>query len=476
MGFHLAVGRELGRFRFFNGPISEYTYIQNIQRNCRVAMMGLKNWKRWAIFGLLGLCLSWMVSCGGTNSPETGKGQPPKGKTEIKFWTMSLEDKYKDYFKGLIANFEKQNPTLAVNWHDEPWATMQTKILAAVSSKTAPDVVNLNPAFAAQLAGRDAWLTLNDKVDAKTQSGYLSSSWKASTFNGKIFGLPWYLTSRIAIYNSDLFKKAGLSAPPKTYTELATIAKVIKEKTKKYAFFVTAVPEDSGEIMESFVQMGVKLIDAQGKAAFNSPEGKAAFDFWTNLRKEDLIPPEVTTEGHRYAVEQFQAGQTALLFSGPEFLSEIATNAPGIAKVALAAPQIMGSTGKKNVAVMNVVIPKDTEHPDAAVKFALFLTNPQNQLSFAKAAKVLPSTTASLQDPYFSKIAPDASSLDKALIVSASQLTDAEVLIPMNRNIKSLQRILYENLQATMNNTKTTEQALKDAEQAWNQEYTVKGS
>jgi putative chitobiose transport system substrate-binding protein len=443
---------------------------------CRVAMMGLKSWKRWAIFGLLGLCLSWMVSCGGTNSPETGKGQIPEGKTEIKFWTMSLEEKYKDFFKGLIANFEEENPTLTVKWHDYDWSTMKTQILAAVSSKTAPDVVNLNPDFAAQLAGRKAWLELDDKIDSKTKSGYLPVAWEANKFDGKIFGLPWYLTSRIAIYNSDLFKKAGLSTPPKTYAELATVAKVIKEKTKKYAFFVTAVPEDSGEIMESFVQMGVKLIDAQGKAAFNSPEGKAAFDFWTNLRKEDLIPPEVTTQGHRYAVEKFQAGETALLFSGPEFLPDIITNAPDIAKVSLAAPQITGSSGKKNVAVMNVVIPKDSEHPDAAVKFALFLTNPQNQLSFAKAANVLPSTTASLQDAYFSKVAPDASSLlNKALIVSASQLKDTEVLIPMHRDIKSLQRILYENLQATMYKTKTTEQALKDAEQAWNQEYTVKG-
>jgi putative chitobiose transport system substrate-binding protein len=440
-------------------------------------MIGFKNWKRWAIFGLLGLCLSWMVSCGGTNSSETGKNSPvPGSKTEIEFWTMQLQPKFTDYFNGLIGNFEKENPTLKVRWVDVPWTAMQSKILAAVSSKTAPDVVNLNPDFAAQLAGRNAWLTLDDKVDAKTQSAYLPSIWKASMLNGKSFGIPWYLTSRIAIYNSDLFKKAGLGAPPKTYAELATVAKTIKAKTGKYAFFMTAVPEDSGEIMESFVQMGVKLIDAQGRAGFNSPEGKSAFEFWSNLYQQGLIPPEVTTEGHRHAVELYQSGQTALLSSSPEFLSAIATDAPDISKVSLAAPQLTGSTGKKNVAVMNVVIPKDTEHPDAAVKFALFLTNAQNQLSFAKAANVLPSNIASLQDAYFSKAAPNASSLDKARVVSAAQMKDAEVLIPTLKDIKSLQKILYENLQATMLKQKTVEQALKDAEQSWNQEYAVKGS
>ncbi|HEY9826169.1 MAG TPA: sugar ABC transporter substrate-binding protein [Stenomitos sp.] len=437
----------------------------------RFMMLGFKHWKRWALFGLLGLCLSWLVSCG-NSPPDTGKSPNASGKTEIEFWTMQLQPKFTDYFNTLIKSFETENPTLAVRWVDVPWTAMQSKILAAVSSKTAPDVVNLNPDFAAQLAGRNAWLELDDKkVEPKVREEYLSNIWKASTLNGKSFGLPWYLTSRIAIYNSDLFQKAGIAAPPKTYAELAGVARAIKEKTGKYAFFMTAVPGDSGEIMESLVQMGVKLIDAQGRAAFNTPEGKAAFQYWADLYKQGLIPPEVMTEGHRHAVELYQSGQTALLSSSPEFLDTIATNAPDIAKVSVAAPQISGSTGKKNVAVMNVVIPKDTDQPDAAVKFALFLTNPKNQLSFAKSANVLPSTTQSLQDPYFSKLESNASAKDKARIVSASQMKDAEVLIPTLKDIKSLQKVLYENLQAAMLNQKTPEQALKDAEQAWNQEY-----
>jgi putative chitobiose transport system substrate-binding protein len=434
-------------------------------------MTGLKNWKRWVIFGLLGLCLSWLVSCTSDSTPETGKGTDEKGKATIEFWTMQLQPKFTDYFNGMIKTFEKENPAIAVKWVDVPWTAMQSKILTAVSSQTAPDVVNLNPDFAAQLAGRNAWLDLDSKVDAKVRSEYLPNIWKASTLNGKTFGLPWYLTSRVAIYNKDIFQKAGLKNPPSTYAELATDAKIIKEKTGKYAFFMTAAPGDSGEILESFVQMGVKLIDAQGRAAFNTVEGKAAFQYWANLYQQKLVPLEITTEGHRHGVELYQSGQTALLSSSPEFLGGIATDAPDIAKVSVAAPQITGSTGKKNVAVMNVVIPKNTKQPDAAVKFAVFLTNPKNQLSFAKAANVLPSTLTSLQDSYFSKVNADATSIDKARVVSAGQMKQAEVLVPTLKDIKSLQKILYENLQAVMLKQKTADQALKDAEKAWNQEY-----
>ncbi|MBW4638784.1 MAG: sugar ABC transporter substrate-binding protein [Gloeocapsa sp. UFS-A4-WI-NPMV-4B04] len=426
-----------------------------------------KTWKKLGIFALLGLLLSWSVSCstGNLNS----KAQQAGGESgQIEFWTMQLQPQFTDYFKNLISSFEAENPRIKVTWVDVPWSAMESKILTAVSAKTAPDVVNLNPDFASQLATRNAWLDLDANVPADARSTYLPNIWKASTLNGKSFGIPWYLTTRLTIYNTDLLKKAGISKPPATYTELAAAARQIKDQTGKYAFFTTFVPEDSAEVLESFVQMGVTLVDAQGKAAFNTPQGKAAFQYWVDLYKNGLLPREVLTQGHRQAIELYQAGETAMLGSGPEFLKVIATNAPAIAKVSATAPQITGNTGKKNVAVMNLIIPRDTDQPQAALKFALFVTNNENQLAFAKAASVLPSTVQALSDPYFKTLKPDASSLEKARVVSASQLQQAEVLIPAMKNLNVLQKTIYENLQAAMLDEKTVDQAINDAAQEWN--------
>lgn len=427
-----------------------------------------KTWKKLGIFALLGLLLSWSVSCstGNLNS----KAQQSGGESgEIEFWTMQLQPQFTDYFKNLISSFEAENPTIKVTWVDVPWSAMESKILTAVSAKTAPDVVNLNPDFASQLATRNAWLDLDANVPADVRSTYLPNIWKASTLNGKSFGIPWYLTTRLTIYNTDLLKKAGISKPPATYTQLAEAARQIKDKTGKYAFFTTFVPEDSAEVLESFVQMGVTLVDPQGKAAFNTPQGKAAFQYWVDLYKNGLLPREVLTQGHRHAIELYQAGETAMLGSGPEFLKAIATNAPAIAKVSATAPQITGETGKKNVAVMNLIIPRDTDQPQAALKFALFVTNNENQLAFAKAASVLPSTVQALSDTYFKTLKPDASSVEKARVVSASQLQQAEVLIPAMKNLNVLQKTIYENLQAAMLDEKTVAQAIGDAAQEWNQ-------
>ena len=421
-------------------------------------------WKRLGLMALVGMCLSWLISCGAPNGNSSINAE---GKQEVEFWTMQLQPDFTDYFTDLITRFEAENADIAVRWVDVPWADMQSKILTAVSAGTAPDVVNLNPDFASQLASKNAWLPLNERLSTEDKATYLPKIWNASSLEGQSFGLPWYLTTRVTLYNQVLFEAAGIAAPPATYEELATVAAQVKESTGKYAFFISFVPEDAADVLQSFVQMGVSLVNEDGTAAFNTPEGKAVFQYWVDLYQQDLLPQEVLTQGHRRAVELYQAGETAVLASGAEFLSTIETNAPDIAAATASAPQVSGSTGKKNVAVMNLVIPQSTDIPDAALKFALYVTNDDNQLSFAKAAHVLPSTVKALEDSYYTDPPADASPVSLARSVSASQMADAEVLIPAMEDVKDLQKAIYENLQAAMLDQKTVDEAIADAAAAW---------
>lgn len=424
--------------------------------------------KKWGLWLAIGLLLSWLSSCNPSSVSNSN---------ELEFWTMQLKPQFTQYFEDLNNSFETKNEAVKVRWVDIPWAAMESKILTSISAKTAPDVVNLNPNFASQLAIRNAWLNLEAAVSPEVKQTYLPQIWQASSIkvcqndncNSTTFGLPWYLTTRVTIYNQELLQQANISEPPKTYQELAKVAQQIKNKTGKYAFFVTFVPGDSGEVLESLVQMGVELVDESGKAAFNTPEGEAAFRYWVDLYQQQLLPPEVLTQGHRHGIELYQAGETALLASGAEFLSSIANNAPTIAEVSAAAPQITGKTGKKNVAVMNLVIPRDSDKADAALEYALYVTNTENQIAFAKAANVLPSTVKAVEQ-YIRDIEqqPSVTPVEQARKVSAMQLKDAEILIPARENLQVLQKAIYENLQAAMLEEKTVEQALQDAAEEWN--------
>jgi len=411
----------------------------------------------------LGLTLTSLLLVLACESPRTVRDE-----TTVEFWTMQLQPTFNDYFGDLIEAFEAENPELEVRWIDVPWSAMKARILTSVSARTAPDLVNLNPNFAALLAGRGAWLNLDESISEEVRSQYLDNIWDASRFEGQSFGIPWYLTTRITIYNEALLAEAGIEEPPQTYDELAMVAQQVREETGKYAFFVTFAANDSGEVLESLVQMGVQLLNDDGTAAFNSPEGVTAFNYWRRLYQQGWLPREVLTQGHQRAIELYQAGELALVATGPQFFQTITNNAPDIAAVSRAAPQITGETGKISVAVMNVLIPRDTVNPEGAIAFALFLTNPDNQLAFSQVANTLPSTRETLNHPYFQEVGPNAEPVDEARIMSAEQLERAEVLIPPQSNVNDLQEILYDNLQAVLLGQKTTEAALADAEQDWN--------
>ncbi|MEM6714338.1 MAG: extracellular solute-binding protein, partial [Cyanobacteria bacterium P01_C01_bin.147] len=182
-------------------------------------------WKRFGLLMLLGLLMSWLISCGG--APSTSETSAD-GSQEVEFWTMQLQPDFTDYFNELIADFEAENPGITVRWVDVPWGDMQSKILTAVSAGTAPDVVNLNPDFASQLASKQAWLPLDDRIPTADRSLYLDKIWRANTLDGESFGLPWYLTTRVTLYNTDIFAAADITEPPTTFEELATAAQQIK--------------------------------------------------------------------------------------------------------------------------------------------------------------------------------------------------------------------------------------------------------
>ncbi len=413
--------------------------------------------------------LTWLAAGACTPSLLSCTGQSDRRPGEIVFWTMQLQPKFIPYFTTLIRRFEADNPGQTVRWVDIPWSAMRSKILTAVSAGTAPDVVNLNPDFASQLAARGALLDLQPRITAAEQARYLPNIWRAGQLGTETFGLPWYLTTRVTIANRRLLNQAGFDTPPRTWAEVPAFARQFRQRTGRYALFASFVPEDSAEVLESLVQMGVTLVTPEGRAGFDSEAGRRAFGFWVDLFRAGLLPQECLTQGHRRAIELYQAGDLGLLQSGPEFLTSIATNAPAIARVSEAFLQIRGENEATNVAAMNLVIPRDAANPNGALRFALSVTNSANQLAFAREANVLPSTVQALAR-YQADLTDRGGSpaLVRARTLSAEQITSAQVLVPAMRDLNVLQKLIYDNLQAAMLGRISTDAAVTGAARAWN--------
>jgi len=226
-------------------------------------------------------------------------------------------------------------------------------------------------------------------------------------------------------------------------------------------------------LLESMVQMGVQLLDGRQRAAFDSPAGRRAFAFWTDLYRRGLLPREVVSQGYRRAIELYQAGDLAQVATGPDFLRNLQTNAPGIAADTRAWPPLTGIGSEANVAVMNLVVPRQSSKAAAAVDFALFLTDARNQLAFAEEARVLPSSRQALtqlelglrQGP---GATPGEALVQEARRLSARTLADARVLVPATPGVKRLQAIVYTQLQRAMLGEIDSNGALVEAARQWN--------
>lgn len=424
------------------------------------------------VSGVAGLALALGVGACRNPVPQPG------GERTIQFWTLDLAPKFNTYIRDVISAWEQQNPGYRVVWTDIPWGSVERKLLAAVFARTAPDVVNLNPLFAANLASKGGLLPLDSVLPPGAASGYLPLIWQAGRSAGpegkpQQFAIPWYLTARITLANSTLLQQAGYSAPPRRWEEVPAYAEAVRRRTGRYALFVTVVPDDSAELMESLVQMGVTLLGPDQRAAFNTPAGRRAFAFWSDLYRRGLLPREVVSQGYRRAIELYQSGELAQVGSGAEFLRSIQTNAPQIAAATRPYPPITGASGEANVAVMTLAIPRQSQVAKPAAAFALFLTNTANQQRFAEQARVLPSSSGALQQMRRNLEAERAPGQVEALVqqarlLSADTLSSARVLVPASPGVKRLQAILYTQLQRAMLGQISSDAALAEAERQWN--------
>jgi putative chitobiose transport system substrate-binding protein len=392
---------------------------------------------------------------------------------ELNLWTLQLAPKFNRYFADLMASWTTLHPDDPLRWTDLPWGSVERKLLAAVYARTAPDVVNLNPPFAANLASKGGLTDLTPLLPSDAAERYLPSVWQAcrDPDAGQI-AVPWYLTVRLSLVNRELLDQADIAAPPTRWDEIPAFARQIRKRTGRYGLFLTTVPDDSAEMLETLVQMGVSLLNSERRAAFNSPAGRRAFRFWTELYQEGLLPREVVSQGQRRAIELFQSGDLAMAATGAEFLRSIQTNAPGVAAVTESHPPVTGADGTANVALMTLAVPRQSTKQALALQLALLLTNATNQARFATEARVLPSSVEALamvrsQLQQEQLRTPQQDQIRKARLLSAITLESARVLVPALPGIKRLQKILYTQLQRAMLGQVESAEALGAAAMEW---------
>ncbi|MFF2202189.1 ABC transporter substrate-binding protein [Streptomyces sp. NPDC058145] len=368
-----------------------------------------------------------LSACG--SGGDEGGSTDASGKVEgdITFQTWNLRANFKQYFDGLIADFEKKHPGTHVKWIDQPAEGYADKISADAAGGTLPDVVNVSPDLVAPLAKAGLALDL-DKSAGKYESEYLPAAWAGHRVPGLdgTYAFPWYLNTGPLFYNKALFSKAGLdpSAPPKTYDDLFTDARRIAEKTDGKVATLANVPT-----IEDFGRYGVPLMNREGTGfAFDDARGVELLTEYKRLYDAKALDPQALTATPESSGKKFLTQAVAMNPGSALDLGNFKKQAPGLYKNIGITDQIT-STGHANMYVMGVMVNSRTKHTPAAVAFAHFVTDARNQMSFAKKVAIFPSTAGSLDDPYFTK--EDGTDETRVRVAAAKSLKNAVNYTPV---------------------------------------------
>ena len=442
-----------------------------------------------SVAGVIALTLT-AAGCGLSGGSDSGDGtaggcKVDKGnvgsgsltgdvKGQITFQTTNLKKDFGDFFNGVIKDFEKAHPGAKVKWIDDPGDnTFTQRTVADAQACTLPDVINVNAETATALTKAGYLLDLGVK-DPGAGTPFVPAFWKSSTFKDASGAsahtvFPWYTGGVLLTYNTGLLKKAGVdpAKPPTTMFGLFADYEKIARAAKGTYYATMANPV--WRIPADFDQMNIKTLSADGKSAVfaNDPRTVQWVAWMAKLYKEGAMPKDSLSSSNDPST-LYSQGKVAYGSTNPSFVRFVKQNSPSIYTKTAVGQQPFDALGHTTAAPQYISVAATSKHAPVALAFAKYLTDAENQTAWCKDPNVVifPTTSASLNDPFFQKVTGDDPFSEARKLVAEQLKTTTAYQTNLS---PAVQNAIVAQVQLAMQGKKSPEQAVKDAQSKANE-------
>ncbi|MFD3918558.1 extracellular solute-binding protein [Streptomyces sp. NPDC058595] len=325
-----------------------------------------------------------------------GCGMLPGGDDKvITIWLMkdSVSTAYLDRF---TEAYEKENPSVELEVKIQEWTGIGKKVMAALDSEDAPDIIEVGNTQVAQYAESNGLrdLTLESVRDLGSED-WLPGLAEPGSINGSQFGIPWYAANRVVIYNKDLFAEAGIEELPRTRAEWLDITAQLDQGGRQGIYLAG---QDwytlSGFIWDENGELAVESGGAW-EGRLDTPEAIRGMKFYKELqalgdgpKDSDEVTPEQEAE--------FAKGDIAQIIDTPNSAVQIEEKNPDL-KGKLGFFPVPGKTAEAPGAVFtggsDLIVPKNSSHRSAAVEVVKALAGEKWQTDLAKTMSYVPNKT-----------------------------------------------------------------------------------
>ena len=326
----------------------------------------------------------------------------PPDQDRLKFWGLGHEG---EVVAQLLPEFTRRTG-IRVDVQQIPWSAAHEKLLTAYVGESTPDVAQMGntwiPEFNAvrSLEPLDPFLA-RSSIDAKN---YFPGIWATNVVDGALYGVPWYVDTRVLFYRTDLIPQ-----PPRTWDQwLAAMRRVKQIHPDKYAILLPTNEYEPVELMA--MANGATLLNPAGtQGAFRDPRFVQALQFYADLFRNGYAPVLSNTQVAS-VYQGFAESEYAMYITGPwnvgEFHKRLPPSMEGKWSTApMPAPRGADYPGTSMAGGASLVIFRGSQKKDAAWKLIEFLSEPAQQIRFYELTQDLPahratwSGTAVAKDP-----------------------------------------------------------------------------
>lgn len=319
-----------------------------------------------------------------------GCGTRDAGMTTLDFWAMGSEG---ERVRALLPAFERQHPGIKVRVQQIPWSAAHEKLLTAHVGGTLPDVFQLGNTWLPEFVALKALAPLDEVLSPEQQADIFPGVLEANRIGGHLYGLPWYVDTRLLFYRADLLKQAGHDHAPRTWNDWLAALRAAKAQTGRAPLLLPFTEWQT--LIALALQQHAGLLKDDGRYGdFRQPAFRAAFAFYLRLFREGLA--EIAGEGQTGNIYQsFARGRIAFLVSGPWNLGEFERRLPKDLQdtwttAPLPVPDGTPYPGISIAGGASLAVRADTRHAEAARALVAFLSAPEQQLAFYRETGDLP--------------------------------------------------------------------------------------
>ena len=320
--------------------------------------------------------------------------------TVLRFWAMGREG---EVVAQLLPEFERTHPGIRVTVQQLPWTAAHEKLLTAFAGGTTPDVCQLGntwiPEFVAlkALEPLDRYLAGSSVVQA---DDYFTGIWDTNQVDGTLYGVPWYVDTRLLFYRRDLLLRAGFSAPPTSWEEWKQMLAAVDRDGRPDRHAILLPLNEFEPLLALALQQDAPLLREGGRwGNFRSDGFRRAMSFYLEMFRHGWAPRLANTAVSN-VWNAFGRGQFSFYISGPWNIGELKRRLPPEQQDTWMTAPLPGPTGPgaSTAGGSSLVVFRSSRHQAAAWQLVSFLSQPSVQRRFHALTGDLPPRRATWSD------------------------------------------------------------------------------